>query len=133
MSKIWDKYVVLILIFLIYIFIFIEMSNKIDLTQFNQTKVIKKLTKSKSNEDLKNIIEEEPKIENAIAASSNASFDTRKTREAVKQKRGRKSKYMSQEERLEARRLQQKEYRLRKKQELEELKKIAATVLTNKE
>lgn len=89
------------------------MSNKIDLTQFNQTKVIKKLTKSKSNEDLKNIIEEEPKIE--------------------KQKRGRKSKYMSQEERLEARRLQQKEYRLRKKQELEELKKIAATVLTNKE
>lgn len=103
------------------------MSNKIDLTQFNQTKVIKKLTKSK------NIIEEEPKIENAIAASSNASFDTRKTREAVKQKRGRKSKYMSQEERLEARRLQQKEYRLRKKQELEELKKIAATVLTNKE
>lgn len=113
------------------------MSNKIDLTQFNQTKVIKKLTKSKSNEDLKNIdIEDwkpEPKIENAIAASSNASFDTRKTREAVKQKRGRKSKYMSQEERLEARRLQQKEYRLRKKQELEELKKIAATVLTNKE
>lgn len=108
------------------------MSNKIDLTQFNQTKVIKKLTKSKSNEDLKNIIEEEPKIENAIAASSNASFDTRKTREAVT-KRGRKSKYMSQEERLEARRLQQKEYRLRKKQELEELKKIAATVLTNKE
>ena len=126
MSKIWNKYVVLILIFLIYIFIFIEMSNKIDLTQFNQTKVIKKLTKSK------NIIEEEPKIENAIAASSNASFDTRKTREAVT-KRGRKSKYMSQEERLEARRLQQKEYRLRKKQELEELKKIAATVLTNKE
>lgn len=103
------------------------MSNKIDLTQFNQTKVIKKLTKSK------NIDIEEPKIENAIAASSNASFDTRKTREAVKQKRGRKSKYMSQEERLEARRLQQKEYRLRKKQELEELKKIAATVLTNKE
>lgn len=100
------------------------MSNKIDLTQFNQTKVIKKLTKSKSNEDLKNIIEEEPKIENAIAVSS---------REAAKQKRGRKSKYMSQEERLEARRLQQKEYRLRKKQELEELKKIAATVLTNKE
>lgn len=102
------------------------MSNKIDLTQFNQTKVIKKLTKSK------NIDIEEPKIENAIAASSNASFDTRKTREAVT-KRGRKSKYMSQEERLEARRLQQKEYRLRKKQELEELKKIAATVLTNKE
>ena len=120
------------------------MSNKIDLTQFNQTKVIKKLTKSKSNENLKNIIEEEqikpeptenaiaassreaeaePKIENAIAASS---------REAVT-KRGRKSKYMSQEERLEARRLQQKEYRLRKKQELEELKKIAATVLANKE
>ena len=113
------------------------MSNKIDLTQFNQTNVIKKLTKSKSNEDLKNIIEEEIAVssreteeqikpeptENAIAASS---------REAVT-KRGRKSKYMSQEERLEARRLQQKEYRLRKKQELEELKKIAATVIANKE
>ncbi len=93
------------------------MSNKIDLTQFNQTKVIKKLTKSKSNENLKNIdieeeqIKPEPKIE------------------TEKQKRGRKSKYMSQEERLEARRLQQKEYRLRKKQELEELKKIAESVL----
>ena len=129
MFEIWNKYVVLILIFLIYIFIFIEMSNKIDLTQFNQTNVIKKLTKSKSNEDLKNIIEEE------IAVSSRETEAEPEPTEKLKAaaKRGRKSKYMSQEERLEARRLQQKEYRLRKKQELEELKKIAATVLANKE
>ncbi|KAK8834090.1 hypothetical protein M9Y10_020176 [Tritrichomonas musculus] len=91
------------------------MSNKIDLTQFNQTNVIKKLTKSKSNENLKNIIEEETNktIIEPIATVS---------------RRGRKSKYNSQDERLEARRQQQREYRLRKKQELEELKKIAASI-----
>ena len=41
--------------------------------------------------------------------------------------RGRKTKYATDEERKEAKRKQQKEYRLRKKQELEELKKIAAS------
>lgn len=82
------------------------MSNKIDLTQFNETNVIKKLSRSKSEEKLDDEIEvekpkeEKPKIE----------------------KRGRKTKYATEEERLEARRQQQRAYRLRKKQELAKLK-----------
>ncbi len=81
------------------------MTSKIDLNQFKKTEVIKKLSKSKSSENL-------------------TSMDT--------PKRGRKSKYNTPEERLEARRQQQKEYRQRKKQELEELKKIAEMVTAEK-
>ncbi len=93
-----------------------EMTNKLDLTQFNKTDIVKKLSKSKSEENLLNILEGEPPAE----------IKTEPTPE--KQKRGRKSKYNTPEERLEARRKQQKEYRLRKKAELEELKKLAQLV-----
>ena len=89
-----------------------QMTNQIDLTQFNKTDIIKKLSKSKSEENLKIISEEETQAEPL----------------PEKQKRGRKSKYNTPEERLEARRQQQKEYRLRKKKELEELKKLAELV-----
>ncbi len=82
------------------------MTSKIDLNQFKKTEVIKKLSKSKSSENL-------------------TSMDT--------PKRGRKSKYNTPEERLEARRQQQKEYRQRKKQELEELKKIAQFAASTRE
>ncbi len=82
------------------------MTSKIDLNQFKKTEVIKKLSKSKSSENL-------------------TSIDT--------PKRGRKSKYNTPEERLEARRQQQKEYRQRKKQELEELKKIAQFAASTRE
>ena len=92
------------------------MTNKIDLKKFNQTEVVKKLSKSKSEENLKIISEEK------------AEEETKAELLPEKQKRGRKSKYNSPEERLEARRKQQKEYRLRKKQELEELKKLAELV-----
>ncbi len=88
------------------------MTNQIDLTQFNKTDIIKKLSKSKSEENLKIISEEETQAEPL----------------PEKQKRGRKSKYNTPEERLEARRQQQKEYRLRKKKELEELKKLAELI-----
>ena len=88
------------------------MTNQIDLTQFNKTDIIKKLSKSKSEENLK-IISEEKTEEETLPE---------------KQKRGRKSKYNTPEERLEARRQQQKEYRLRKKKELEELKKLAELI-----
>lgn len=40
-------------------------------------------------------------------------------------KRGRKSKYATEEERIEARRRQQREYRRRKKEELERLREFA--------
>ena len=92
------------------------MTNKIDLKKFNQTEVVKKLSKSKSEENLK------------IISDEKAEEETKAEPLPEKQKRGRKSKYNSPEERLEARRKQQKEYRLRKKQELEELKKLAELV-----
>ena len=92
------------------------MTNQLDLTQFNQTEIVKKLSKSKSEENLKIISEEK------------AEEETKAEHVPEKQKRGRKSKYNTPEERLEARRKQQKEYRLRKKQELEELKKLAELV-----
>ena len=75
------------------------MSNKIDLKQFNETPIIKKLSKSTSSENLN---------EQAVETS----------------KRGRKSKYSTDEERKEARRKQQREYRLRRKHELEKLREM---------
>ena len=70
-------------------------NNKLDLNQFNQTPIIKSLSKSKSSENL----------------------------QKIEVKRGRKSKYANDEERKEARKRQQKEYRQRKKNELIEMKK----------
>ena len=100
------------------------MTSKIDLTQFKKTEVIRKLSKSKSDENLKEIAETSIDDTTITARSREPSIDT--------PKRGRKSKYNTPEERLEARRQQQKEYRQRKKQELEELKKIAQMVADEK-
>ncbi len=74
-----------------------------NLENFNQTPIIKKLKKSKSEEKLNEIDE---KVEEPIE----------------KAHRGRKTKYATQEERIAARKIQQREYRERKKQELQELK-----------
>ena len=46
-------------------------------------------------------------------------------------KRGRKRKYNTDEERIQARRMQQREYRKRKKQELETLRTIVASITVN--
>ena len=101
-----------------------EMTNKLDLTQFNKTDIVKKLSKSKSEENLLNILEGE--VHEADAEKT--ALKLIEVTAPKKQKRGRKSKYNTPEERLEARRKQQKEYRLRKKAELEELKKLAQLV-----
>lgn len=74
-----------------------------NLENFNQTPIIKKLKKSKSEEKLNEIDE---KVEEPIE----------------KVHRGRKTKYATQEERIAARKIQQREYRERKKQELQDLK-----------
>ena len=74
-----------------------------DLENFKQTPIIKKLKKSKSDEKLNEIDE---KVEDPIE----------------KVHRGRKTKYVTQEERINARKIQQREYRERKKQELKQLK-----------
>ena len=82
--------------------------NTLNLTEFKPTPIIKKLSKSKSSDNLKSIAET-PTAKESIPKKTN---------------RGRKSKYITDEERKEARRQQQREYRLRKKQELESLRKI---------
>ena len=81
--------------------------------QFNKTKIVKKLSKSKSEENLAAIAE--PEVESKALKIMDAT---------IEKKRGRKSKYNNDEERKEARRKQQREYRERKKKELEELKKL---------
>ena len=77
-----------------------------NMNEFNETPIIKKMKNSKS---IENLNEETLKIMEA-------------TRTEPKATRGRKSKYNTNEERLAARKQQQKEYRERKKQELQELK-----------
>ncbi|KAK8853577.1 hypothetical protein M9Y10_017138 [Tritrichomonas musculus] len=71
-------------------------------TMCNTTKV-NSLLKSKSTEALNKVITEEPN-------------------EPPKPLRGRKSKYANDDERREARRQQQRAYRLRRKQEFESMK-----------
>lgn len=66
----------------------------------------------------------------AIAAVSTDQNEVQNVEESEVQnesnprKRGRKSKYATDEERIEARRRQQREYRRRKKEELERLRKL---------
>lgn len=82
------------------------MASNIDTTQFNDTEVIKLLrTKQELVTDADNVVDEPPK--------SN---------------RGRKKKYASDEERILARRAQQKAYRERKKKELAELRALKAQI-----
>lgn len=95
------------------------MTNQLDLKQFNNTNVVKKLSKSNSIDNLETLTNEIEETTNKLIETTTKILD-----ETTEKKRGRKSKYSSEEERKEARRKQQREYRLRKKQELEELKRI---------
>ena len=81
------------------------MTSELDTAQFNNTPIIRKL-KSHSESKVQQE-EEKPEIIDSTKPKSN---------------RGRKRKYNSAEERLAARRLQQKAYRERKKAELAALK-----------
>ena len=82
------------------------MSSNIDTAQFNDTDVIKSL-RSKQVDEL-------------IAESENTESPESKSN------RGRKRKYATDEERVLARRAQQKAYRERKKNELLELRALKA-------
>ena len=75
------------------------MTSDIDTTQFNDTPVIRKLAETNEKKSKKR---------------TKSSDDT--------STRGRKKKYNTDEERLEARRLQQRQYRERKRAELAALK-----------
>lgn len=83
-------------------------SNQINTELFNETEVIKSL-KSKCQESTESLVVD--KIAEQSPAKSN---------------RGRKRKYATDEERILARRAQQKAYRDRKKLELAELRALKA-------
>ena len=81
--------------------------TKINVEEFVDTPVIQKLKQIQEDET-----KDEPKVETKSTPTESA------TRSA----RGRKRKYNTAEERIQARRAQQKAYRERKKKEFEELK-----------
>ena len=97
-----------------------EINNEINIEEFNETPIIKKLRQKqrpKKTEVIDVVVNEETNEETNEGQSP-------ELREAKpKQTRGRKRKYNTEEERIQARRIQQKAYRERKKKELEELKK----------
>lgn len=82
--------------------------TEINVTEFIETPVIKKL-KEKQTKPENEERTESPEIQRSEVIE-------------VKCTRGRKRKYNTEEERIQARRLQQKAYRERKKKELEELR-----------
>ena len=84
---------------------------------FKPTPIVKKLTRSKSSEQLNELdqpVEELQSNEPVVAEVK------------VVHQRGRKTKYTTDEERLAARKQQQREYRDRKKEELKKLKEKVA-------
>ena len=90
----------------------------IDTTQFKSTNVIKSLKSKQDNPDDSLLeLNEDNELLNEVTNESPA---------PVKSNRGRKKKYASDEERIIARRLQQKQYRERKKKELAELRALKA-------
>ena len=89
-------------------------TTQIDLTQFNETDVIK-LLKSKSDNS-------------SCSANELYQSNVEQTTVHVKSNRGRKPKYATDEERILARRAQQKAYRERKKRELNELRALKAKI-----
>ena len=106
-------------------------NNEIDTTQFNDTPVIRavqasqqscrKLTESSDKKSRKR--KDSDGIHESYDGVAGQSPSNRRTKSSEETStRGRKRKYNTDEERLEARRLQQRAYRERKKAELATLK-----------
>ena len=110
MKKLFLTQFYFIFLFFISIERITEINNEINIEEFNETQVIKKLRQK-----------QRPKKTEVIDVVVNE--ETNEQEEKPKQTRGRKRKYNTEEERIQARRIQQKAYRERKKKELEELKK----------
>ena len=91
------------------------MTTNIDTTQFNETDVIKSL---RSKQD----------CESAESLRSKQDCESAESSEKAKSNRGRKKKYATDEQRILARRAQQKAYRERKKLELAELRALKASL-----
>ena len=84
--------------------------TKINVDKFVDTPVIQKLKKKQSVSDDDKVEIQKPEVKSTPTES------------ATRSARGRKRKYNTDEERIQARRAQQKAYRERKKKEFEELK-----------
>ena len=95
-----------------------EMTSELDTSQFNNTPIIRKVIRKLKSRSQPNVVEE------TEFHDEQEEEEQQQEEEEVKPKsnRGRKRKYHTAEERLAARRLQQKAYRERKKAELAALK-----------
>ena len=89
--------------------------NTIDTTQFNDTPIIQRL-KEKSSASTN----ESSLVQDAVSTRSLRQSEEESAKQS-KIKPGRKSKYVTDEERLEARRAQQKAYRERKRLEYQQM------------
>lgn len=94
-----------------------EMTSELDTSQFNDTPIIRKVIRKLKSRS-------QPKVVEETEFHDEEEEEQQQEEEEVKPKsnRGRKRKYHTAEERLAARRLQQKAYRERKKAELAALK-----------
>ncbi len=92
-------------------------ANNLDTTQFNDTNVIK-LLKSKQAEPSTIPLTDQPAVQPSVDPQPTPKKSTR----------GRKKIYLTDEARKAARRVQQKAYRERKKQELIELRALKANI-----
>lgn len=95
-----------------------EMTSELDTSQFNDTPIIRKVIRKLKSRSQPKVVEE------TEFHDEEEEEQQQEEEEEVKPKsnRGRKRKYHTAEERLAARRLQQKAYRERKKAELAALK-----------
>ena len=99
-------------------------TNNIDTTQFNETDVIRTLRLKQTDELVadESVINDNESVINSEVQCNEV---------VTKSNRGRKKKYATEEERILARRAQQKAYRERKKKELAELKALKASLEKN--
>ena len=95
-----------------------EMTSELDTSQFNNTPIIRKVIRKLKSRSQPKVVEE------TEFHDEQEEEEQQQEEEEVKPKsnRGRKRQYHTAEERLAARRLQQKAYRERKKAELAALK-----------
>ena len=97
----------------LYFYFLIQSQMTINTDIFNETDVIKSLRSKQSDE----LVTDDNNVNELLADEPST---------PSKSNRGRKRKYQTDEERIIARRLQQKAYRERKKQELAELRALKA-------
>ena len=103
-----------------------EMTSELDTSQFNNTPIIRKVIRKLKSRSQPKVVEEtefhDEQEEEEQQQEGTEFHDEQEEEVKPKSNRGRKRQYHTAEERLAARRLQQKAYRERKKAELDALK-----------